>query len=176
MRHHLQIIDSYIQSGNKEMAREYIRQVDATIESTIITEFCKNKAANLILSSWEGKAKKRDVKLNISSVLPEICPISEIEICIVLSNAIENAVNSAAMVEEPTNRTVEIKCKADEKKFYLLIENHFSTAPVFVDGLPVSNEKGHGTGTKSIVAVVQKHTGVYSFSVKEDKFILRVVL
>ena len=38
-------------------------------------------------------------------------------------------------------------------------------------GLPVSKEQGHGYGTKSMAHIVEKHGGVFQFSVKDGWFI-----
>ena len=176
MRHHMQIIDSYIESAQYNSARSYIHQLSDAIESTVITEFCRNKAANLIISSWDGKAKKLQVQLNVSALIPEECSIPELDICILLSNSIENAVNAAARVDTPEDRIVDLQCRAEEKKFYLLVSNVCKDAPVFSEGLPLAATSDHGIGTRSIAAVVQKYSGVYSFSVKDGSFILRIVI
>ena len=46
----------------------------------------------------------------------------------------------------------------------------------FKDGIPVTDRPGHGIGVSSICAIVERYGGLYSFSVREGKFVLRVSL
>ena len=41
---------------------------------------------------------------------------------------------------------------------------------------PVTDRPGHGIGVGSICAIVERYGGLYSFSVREGKFVLRVSL
>ena len=47
---------------------------------------------------------------------------------------------------------------------------------VFVNDLPISREKNHGIGVKSMVYVVEKYKGIYQFSAKDGVFIFRTIL
>ena len=46
----------------------------------------------------------------------------------------------------------------------------------FKDGIPVTDQPGHGIGVGSICAIVERYGGLYSFSVREGEFVLRVSL
>jgi hypothetical protein len=64
-------------------------------------------------------------------------------------------------------------------KLCMDIRNNYQTEPVFhhgepdLPGLPVSKEQGHGYGTKSMVHIVEKHGGVFQFSVNDGWFIFQ---
>ncbi|MBR2180508.1 MAG: TipAS antibiotic-recognition domain-containing protein, partial [Oscillospiraceae bacterium] len=42
------------------------------------------------------------------------------------------------------------------------------------NGIPVTREKGHGFGTRSIVAFCEKYNSYYNFEAKEDSFVLQI--
>jgi nitrogen-specific signal transduction histidine kinase len=44
------------------------------------------------------------------------------------------------------------------------------------NGLPHTEEEGHGYGTKSIQMLVDRHQGYYSFSAESGLFTLQIVL
>ena len=48
--------------------------------------------------------------------------------------------------------------------------------PKFIDGIPISDKKGHGIGTKSIVYYVQQLNGQCHFSVEKHCFVLKIIL
>lgn len=43
-------------------------------------------------------------------------------------------------------------------------------------GFPVSIEEGHGFGTKSMAHIVEKHGGIFQFSVKDHWFIFQATI
>ncbi len=46
----------------------------------------------------------------------------------------------------------------------------------FEKGLPVTREPGHGIGVRSICSIAERYNGMYSFSEKDGRFVLRVSL
>ena len=63
-----------------------------------------------------------------------------------------------------------------ENLLLLEIKNPIETMPKFIDGIPISDKKGHGIGTKSIVYYVQQLKGQCHFSVEEHCFVLKIIL
>ena len=61
-------------------------------------------------------------------------------------------------------------------KLLLSVKNPFEKNPVFINGIPVSNQKGHGYGTQSIVYLTERTDGNCKFAVQENKFVLMVVI
>ncbi len=57
----------------------------------------------------------------------------------------------------------------------LRIENAFTGSVSFnEDGIPITQEQGHGIGTRSIVAFCEKYGSFYDFSAEENKFVLKI--
>ena len=65
---------------------------------------------------------------------------------------------------------------AKGKYFAVGNKNPIQTMPKFIDGIPISDKKGHGIGTKSIVYYVQQLSGQCHFSVEEHCFVLKIIL
>jgi hypothetical protein len=58
-------------------------------------------------------------------------------------------------------------------KLCIDLRNTYQSELTFQEGLPVSKEPGHGYGTKSMAHIVEKHGGVFQFSVKDGWFIFQ---
>jgi len=86
MRHHLALIGSYLDNGDAEKARNYIRLAQADIEAITPRRYCENNAVNLILSYFDSKSRNMGVVLNVEAHLPRDIPIPETELCALLSN------------------------------------------------------------------------------------------
>ena len=108
----------------------------------------------------------------LQAVLPHILPISESDLCVLLSNALENALHACKGADD----SIEVQTYERNGKFFLQVVNDCREAVRFKDGIPVTDRPGHGIGVSSICAIVERYGGLYSFSVREGKIVLRVSL
>jgi sensor histidine kinase regulating citrate/malate metabolism len=94
MRHHLNLINSYLVDNNKEAAQKYITEVERSIEGAVVEKYCSNYTVNLMLSSYIAKAKNEKITVEAQIDLPEKNAVSDMDMCIIFANAIENAITS----------------------------------------------------------------------------------
>ncbi|MEG0570520.1 MAG: ATP-binding protein [Oscillospiraceae bacterium] len=175
MRHFLNNINAYIQSGTTSKALKYIDGVIATIDQTTIKKFCDNDLANMVLSYYESCMKEKEVQFVTSVKIPPELPISEMDFNSILANGLENALEAVKDVE-PERRIITLDLKMNNDKLLLSIKNPYLYHPKMVDGMPVTDRHGHGLGTQSIKYVAEKLQGNCQFTIKDNQFILRVVL
>lgn len=176
MRHHLSLINSYLEVGEISGACEYIRQAQTDIEKIVPERYCENNAVNLILSSFAAKAKQQDVAFSAKVNIPAGLPLSDTELCALLSNGLDNAVYAAAQTDEAAQRTVRINCQPHKDKLLIYISNPYRGSITMRDGLPENIQPQHGYGTKSIRMIAEKHSGYCAFEAGEGLFTLKVVL
>ena len=137
-------------------------------------KYCENETINLIFSSFAGRAESAGVAMNIKAVVPHILPVSETDLCVLLSNALENALHACTAQEQ--KGTIAILAYERNERFFFQVTNPCKKEVVFENGVPVTDRPGHGIGVRSICAIVERYGGMYSFLVKENEFILRVSL
>lgn len=177
LRHHIQYLSSCIENGLLEQARGYIQEVYSEIESNRITVFCENEVANLIFSTFAGRARDCGIPITIRAHIPQLIPVSESDLCVLVSNAMENALHACQKRNERgLSGTVEVSVSEKNGKLLLQFVNSCDDKVVFDHGIPVADSPGHGLGVRSICAIVERYDGICSFSVKDDRFILRVLL
>lgn len=175
MRHHLNLINAYLVDDNKSAAQHYITSVEETIEGATVANYCNNYTVNLILSSYIRKAKKKQITVDTHIDLPAKNPISDMDLCIIFANAIENAIIACSHIKNPAERTLSIKLKIKNGKLFIEIANSYNGTIIYEDNRPVSKEENHGIGTKSIVAVVQKYDGIYAFTAEDNIFKIQII-
>lgn len=176
MRHHLALIGSYLDDGDAEKARNYIRLAQADIESITPKRYCENNAVNLILSYFDLKSRNKGVVFSVEAQLPRDIPLPETELCVLLSNGLENAIEAASQVEDEQFRKVRVSCNIHKNNLLIYIDNSFSGKIAMENGLPQSGREGHGFGSKSMVMIAEKYNGYCSFVKTDEIFMLRVVL
>ena len=86
MRHHLQYVSTCIENGEAEQAQAYISGICKEIEAQKVQIYCENEAVNLILSSFAGRARKKEIEIKIQCAIPAELTVSESHLCVLLSN------------------------------------------------------------------------------------------
>lgn len=177
LRHHMQYLSSCIENGRYEQAQGYIHEICSEIETNHVSVFCENEAANLIFSAFAKRIEDYGISLSIETGIPQGIPVSESDLCVLLSNALENALHACQKQKEKgADAMISISAYEKNKKLFLQIINSCDADIPFDHGIPVTDNIGHGIGVRSICAIVERYGGIYSFSVKDNTFILRVSL
>lgn len=177
LRHHIQYLSSCIENGLLEQAQGYLREVYSEIESNQIITFCNNEVANLIFSAFAERARDYDVPITIRADIPQTISVSESDLCVLLSNALENALYACRKQKERgASGTIEVSVSEKNNKILMQFTNSCEENVAFDHGIPVADSPGHGLGVRSICAIVDKYDGICNFSVENGKFILRAML
>lgn len=175
MRHHMQYLSCCIENNKLEHAQEYIQKICSEIEANKVMVFCENEAANLIFSAFTGRAKEQNVPIIIKAQIPKNIHILESDLCVLLSNALENALHACQNLKEKgIEGKIEVSAFEKNKKLFLQFINSCDSDITFVQGIPVTSQPDHGIGVRSICALVERYEGIYTFEVIEDRFVLRV--
>ena len=175
MRHFLANISAFIDNDETEKAKEYISEVLQSVDQTTMHKYCKNEIVNMILSSHENEIKANQIELQHSIQIPERLPFSDVDLTSILSNALENAIH-AVLPLEAEKRKIVLDLRMNGEKLLISVKNTFAEMPQIVDGMPLSQKAGHGFGTQSIRYITEKMNGNCQFTVKEDWFIVRIVV
>ena len=126
-----------------------------------------------MLSFYCRMAQEQGVTVETDMRIPETIRVGDIDIAVVLSNAMENAIRASAQTKE---KTIELKGFVDGGKVFLEVKNPFVGDLTFNGPFPVSTEKDHGLGTRSIAEIVKKYGGVFSFMEENGSFVFRCAM
>lgn len=177
LRHHMQYLLSCIKNERYEQAQDYIKKICWEIEAAKVIVFCENEAANLIFSAFFTRAKKLGIEIQIHGVIPRDIPVSESDWCVLLSNALENALHACQKLKKNgLPGLIHVSAYERKGKIFLEVINSCVENITFSHGIPVTDNPGHGVGVGSICTIVERYGGIYSFSVKNGLFLLRISL
>lgn len=174
LRHHLQYVSSCIENGQYETAQHYILDICSEVEGHKVHSYCENEEVNLLFSSFIGRAEKADIRVDVKSAVPAKVRVSDGDLCVLLSNALENAMHACLLCEDAAQRRIQVQLFERNDKLFLEVTNPCAEEVLFEDGLPVTEKSGHGIGVQSICAIVKKYDGIYSFQLKEGWFYIRI--
>ena len=175
MRHHLTAIDGFLAADQPQQAKEYIQKVQADVDAITPRHFCENELVNLLCSSFSDKAARMGIRFTAEARLPKELPVSDTELCSILSNGLENALHAASPLAEPL-KWVELYCGIRLNKLLIEIKNPYAGQITMRNGLPVSGWEGHGYGCRSIQSIAAQNGGLCTFDAEQGVFTLRVML
>lgn len=170
MKHEMLLLSDYIKNRNFDEAEKYINRLISDIDKSTLKRYCDNHSVNVVMSYYYKIADEKDIKFEININLPKTLMVNETDLAVVLSNGLENSINA---LETCDNKKIIIKCFTEADKIYLEIKNRFYDKVIFDGNIPRSKQENHGYGTKSMVAIVEKYDGVYSFEIENGYFVFQ---
>ncbi len=175
MRHHLHVILTHLNNHHHEKAISYIQQISNAYDETIVQRYCQNETLNSILSLYHQRFFEQGVTFRHRISTNEFSPCSDLTLCTILSNALENSMHALEKADHE-NKWVSLNIFKRDSHLLIEIKNPLTQVPKFMDGIPVSAKKGHGIGVKSIVYYVQQMKGQCHFSISDGCFVLKIIL
>jgi len=176
LRHHMNYLNACISENNLKGALSYISEVCKEIDSANVIRYSENESVNLILSAYVAKAEEKKISCEISISAGDFRKLAVPDLCSLLSNALENAINACKDITGNDKPFIKLHIYSKNNKLCIDIRNSCRTEPEFKHGLPVSKEQGHGFGTKSMAHVAEKYNGVYQFSAVDGVFIFQAAI
>lgn len=172
-RHRLRVLSALAEEENIVGIKEIIADASNDLDAVSPTRFSANETVNIVLSFYAEECERDDIELNVRAEVPHDLPLSATEICALIGNALENAVNACRGV--PKAR-IDAELLVHRDKLLFSVENTSQKMVVIIDGVPRSKNEGHGFGCPSIKAIAQKHRGQAVFDAGEGTFSLKVVI
>ncbi len=178
MRHHLLVLEGMLQQGDSVSAQRYIGELSGKLVELNQTAWCANTAVNAALTAYITEATQAGCRIDAEVHLPAELPYGEMDLCIILSNALENAIN-ACKKSPPAERDIQLRLiLTDNHRIALTLENSCPDPVRFSrDGLPVSSgREEHGLGLHSIRSTAERYGGMFRCGWEAGRFSLQVVM
>lgn len=166
MKNHLLLLQGLLNQHKIDEAHRYLSDLGALSNPMDYPVQTGNSTVDILLKSKFSAAAQKGVHGECSLKLPADTAITDLEWCIILGNAIDNAVHAAEAVAADT-RYLHISGQQKGSFLYILVEN-----PCVLS----RDEITEGIGLSNIRAVVQKHSGTLDIDVTDGKFFLHILL
>ena len=179
MRHHLGALIAM--SNNQEYARlnDYLENLLERIPRSRQITVCENYTANTLLDHFITRATELNVPLKLSFPLSRNPGIADHDLCVLLGNALENALE-AAQHEPDGTRFISARALEEADRLYMIFDNSFSgELKANSENGYLSRKRGYasvGVGLTSIKAIVKKHDGDVRIEAKDGVFRLSILL
>lgn len=158
---------------------EYYEQVTRTIQSYDSQIETGSKVLDILLSQKKLICMKNQIEITCVADGRQMDFIHAVDLYTILGNAVDNAIESVLLVEDPDKKIISISVWTKGKLLLMQIENYFENKELtFVNGLPQTTKKseGHGYGMKSIRKCVEKYNGEMDVTAEDNLFRLTIFI
>ncbi len=178
MKHSYGVIQQLVLEKRYEELQQYLPQMNEqlrSIESTINTN---HMIVNAILNTKLSAAKKQEIKTLCNTVKDfHIKQIEEIDLCHLLGNLLDNAIEAAVKCPQGKTKYIEIFITERNQILLITVKNSYNQ-----EELPPTlqtskfNKIDHGFGIKTIKRIAKKYDGFADFYTENDLFCCNVAL
>lgn len=170
-------------AGDTGRARQLLGNVTNIVPS-VGTSYCRNLAVDALFASKAALCADSDIALNIHADIPFALDIPDVEVCALLSNLIDNAVNAVEGFERERRR-IDVSTRAAQGYLAMVVSNPVDHAPdaererarrsahAFSDDARL---REHGWGTSIVESLAKLHGGTVSTECVQGIYTVRVLL
>lgn len=181
LRHEVKNQYAYIrmllEQKDYDRAEEFFGEMCLRASPTFSTVSSGNTLVDDIVNLEIAKARGEGVELSARIAVPSRLPYEEIDLCSLLTNLLDNAIEGCAGLDE---KVVRLGIVADQGALMVTVSNPTSHAPHLDEsgGLVTTKaeREGHGYGTSIVRGIAEKYDGVADFSYEEGTFVAKVIL
>jgi hypothetical protein len=177
LRHHLSLVETYLQSENYGALREYLNEYRSSLPQSAGPPVSEHYAVNAILQHYAEIARAEHIRVRINIQIPRKTGFSDSDLCIVFGNCLENAIEACRAIPDG-GRYINIKAKVHGDILGMAVDNSFDGAVQVKDGKFISKKRVNeeGIGLSSIKAIADKYNGKAIFSFDQCEFQTSIIL
>lgn len=179
LRNHISLLQLLLQEEKYEQMRDYLRIFGEEADKIVLPVKSGNVIVDAVLADKTARAKQENIAMQI-----ELCDLKELaikpdEICSLLGNLLDNAIEACLRVDG--ERKIAVTCRMRGRGFSLSVRN--TVAAETVPGGPLVSSKrdrenvvGHGLGLRSVERVVNRYAGELVTDIGDGMFTIAVWL
>ena len=177
-KHTIAVLNELSQTGQYEKLQEYISRYSSEISNVQApVTYCENPVVNATIHYYIDIAKSYGIRTKLQVVIPKEIAITDIDLCLIFGNLLDNAVTACRHVKSP-DRFIRLSADLDTPGcLYITMVNSFDGNICKRNGKFISTkEKKSGIGLASIQATAEKHHGSSNFYTEQHEFISNIML
>jgi hypothetical protein len=160
---HFAAISGYIAKQDLNAIRDYMENI-AYIDTEAL-EYAKHPVVNALIGSKAATAENSKIDFTVQIEMPDNLPISDVDLCILLSNILDNAFEANERLAEP--RFVNL-CTRVVNSYWVVACRNSTCEQRWIkttDSLKSTKDSAgaHGIGTKQIQSIAEKSGGFVSY-------------
>ncbi|MXQ74259.1 GHKL domain-containing protein [Clostridiaceae bacterium DONG20-135] len=173
---HIQTMKAYLQLKQYTQLESYLNELEADLSSVDQLVKSGNLMMDAILNSKLSLAKEHQIEIHCKAVTPESLCISDIDICVMIGNLMDNAIEACDQIP-PDKRRIRVYTDIVHQQFYLSVTNSANENISEDQKRYISEKRGnHGHGMKRVKLTVDKYDGYLNLKNEPGVFVSELMI
>lgn len=178
-KNQLYAVSTYLNKGQIQLAKEKVDELCLDVFSNIHFNQTGNDAIDALLNAKQSIIEELEIDFSNSIFIDECNKIDDIELCIIIGNLLDNAIEACLKISREDKRQININIKQVNDYLSMEISNTTSEKVQIINGNIITTKKDkmlHGFGLNSIKEIVRKNNGHISFEQINSYFYVNIYL
>lgn len=178
IRHFTRVMNQLVEENKFDELKIFLGEYIVKTDMEQLPVFCENIVSNSIIGYHYLNAKENGISFRSRCNIGSRFVMSDGDICIVLGNALENAVYACRKMVDCDGRFVSIEVAMMKKQWLIKVKNSYNGSLEIKDVRYISSKEGksHGLGIHNIKKVVQSYGGFVQIEYNEKEFTLMIAI
>ncbi len=173
LHNHIGVLRQFLTHEKYGEAVRYLDELQAPVRNLTATVWTGDETADYLINSKAAAAEAAGIRFQVQVEFPRRTNIRSVDLCAILGNLLDNAIEAARQVPDPSRRTAALTIRRIHQMLVIKVENSFSSVPVQENGeLKTTKTEGglHGWGLKSAQTAAEKYDGMVQAGVSGEVF------
>lgn len=178
-KHHIQTMRAHLLMGQYQELDEYLRELDTDLTEVDTILKTGNVRIDAVLNSKLAVAEAKGIHVNAKAVVPGQLGMKEVDLCVILGNLLDNAME--ACERQPENdkeqQFIRVYIEVLKQQLYIYVSNTMADDIRRSGEQYLSAKRGsHGFGLMRIDRVVKKYNGYLNRQYEKGVFVTEIML
>jgi hypothetical protein len=178
INHFIGVMSQLAEEGNLDRLKMFLSEYCEKAKMDKLPVFCEHTIANSIIGYYYLRAKKYGISFESRCNICRKIPMSDSDLCIVLGNAIDNALFACKQMDDSNTRFISIESETMKGQRLIKVMNSYNGRVEINDGRYISSKGGnsHGLGIRNIEKVIESYEGLVKIEHNGKVFTLMVAV
>lgn len=178
LKNHLRTLAGLLEQGESGQALEYVKQISDTAEGAGVWVNTGNAAIDSLLHAKLSSAREAGIGVRVNLSLPDTNEVKTSDLCTVLFNVLDNAIEACERNADPKNRWLRLIVAQQKYRLVVFCENPSENEPLEGKNGFKSAKSGllHGIGLTQVRRVADKYNGMCGAEYHKDTGTFRITV
>lgn len=177
---HFTVMNRLGDYGEYEELKDYLHRISHTTKSVKNPSMTSNTLVNAIFTDKISEAESYGITCHVALQVPSKLAIAGNDLCSLLINLMDNAIEACLLIPEESQRYMDIKLQLKQDFLYYGIENSCPNDHTENEEqnnpIPSNGRRHLGYGLKIASGIAEKYDGVFEYSQTGSIYMVHVAL
>ncbi|SET41080.1 sensor histidine kinase [[Clostridium] polysaccharolyticum] len=177
MKNHLIVMKGMIDKGDLDGVSSYVSNIQTKMDNVSVVIHTGNSIVDSIVNEKREIALSKKIELNINVALPEEVKVEPMDLCVMVANSLDNAIEACAKIPSNKKRDISFYGRCEHGYLSFIISNSVNKNIRIEQNLVVTDKEdklNHGYGLTNIGNSVRRSNGKLNIECKDQRFSLYI--